>query len=99
MNKTGLLLFAIMAPKAFATAVQLPEAEVPVHLPELPIERPVVARPDVIIDARQLSERACYYDDKQYSLGSVLSVGTVLLECVEEKSFEMNGKLRWLKME
>ncbi|MGL0950356.1 DUF1496 domain-containing protein [Vibrio vulnificus] len=39
--------------------------------------------------------RVCYYQDQAYSIGAVLNVEGVLLECVAEKSFETNGALKW----
>ncbi|WP_419795948.1 DUF1496 domain-containing protein [Vibrio floridensis] len=43
--------------------------------------------------------RVCYYQDQAYSLGAVLSVEGVIIECVAEKSFETNGALRWQKLQ
>ncbi|WP_413113335.1 DUF1496 domain-containing protein [Thaumasiovibrio sp. DFM-14] len=51
------------------------------------------------VDGQRLAARACYYDDKQYSLGSVLALNDVLIECVPENSFETNGALRWQRLE
>lgn len=48
----------------------------------------------VVTDAN-LGSRVCYYEDKAYSLGAVLNVSGVLIECIEEKDFELNGALKW----
>ncbi|WP_087024973.1 DUF1496 domain-containing protein [Thaumasiovibrio subtropicus] len=98
--RTTLLLSLLLFSHGTLAAVQLPESPPPKHLPEVeqPQLLPQRTRPEISIDARRLGERACYYEDKQYSLGSVLQVGDVLLECIEEKSFETNGKLRWQRL-
>lgn len=52
----------------------------------------------VHLDVQGIGKRVCFYDDKAYSLGSVIKVESVLLECVPEKEFEQNGALRWNKV-
>ncbi|PSU09504.1 DUF1496 domain-containing protein [Photobacterium ganghwense] len=56
-------------------------------------------QPTITLEGELTQHRACFYDGKKYSLGAVISVGAVLLECVPEKSFETNGKLRWQTLE
>lgn len=55
----------------------------------------VIKTPDINIGTGALKNRVCLYDGKAYSLGSILQVGRVYLECVPEKSIEKNGKLMW----
>ncbi|OZS43840.1 hypothetical protein ASV53_11305 [Photobacterium sanguinicancri] len=52
----------------------------------------------VQIDVPNVGKRVCFYDDKAYSLGAVISVEKILLECLPEKSFEQNGALSWHKV-
>ncbi|KMV30110.1 hypothetical protein AB733_14260 [Photobacterium swingsii] len=52
----------------------------------------------VHLDVQGVGKRVCFYDDKAYSLGSVIKVENVLLECLPEKEFEQNGALRWHKV-
>lgn len=52
----------------------------------------------VQLDVQGVGQRVCFYDDKAYSLGSVIKVESVLLECLPEKKFEQNGALRWHKL-
>jgi len=52
----------------------------------------------VVTDAN-LGARVCYYEDKAYSLGAVLNISGVLIECIEEKDFELNGSLKWKALE
>lgn len=49
----------------------------------------------VLLSDSKLGKRVCYYNDKAYSLGSVINVEGVVLQCVEEQDFEMNGQLKW----
>lgn len=53
----------------------------------------------VILNEGQINQRVCYFDDKAYTIGAVIVVGEVLLECVAEKDFELNGALKWQKLE
>ncbi|MCG7496648.1 YnjH family protein [Vibrio sp. Of7-15] len=61
----------------------------------LPAYAQVIKTPDINIGTGSLKNRVCLYDGKAYSLGSILQVGRVYLECVPEKSIEKNGKLMW----
>lgn len=49
----------------------------------------------VLLSDSKLGKRVCYYNDKAYSLGAVINVEGVVLQCVEEQDFEMNGQLKW----
>ncbi|CAH1595028.1 MULTISPECIES: YnjH family protein [Vibrio] len=49
----------------------------------------------VVADGK-LGQRVCYYDDKAYTTGAVLSVDGVLLVCTDENDFETNGALKWV---
>ena len=49
----------------------------------------------VLLSDFKLGKRVCYYNDKAYSLGSVINVEGVVLQCVAEQDFEMNGQLKW----
>ncbi len=49
----------------------------------------------VLLSDSKLGKRVCYYNDKAYSLGSVINVEGVVLQCVAEQDFEMNGQLKW----
>ncbi|MGF1717075.1 DUF1496 domain-containing protein [Photobacterium chitinilyticum] len=55
--------------------------------------------PDITIQPRSLSNRVCLYDGKDYSLGSILVVENIVLECKAENDFESNGRLKWHKVE
>ncbi|MFX3701700.1 DUF1496 domain-containing protein, partial [Streptococcus suis] len=43
-------------------------------------------------------QRVCYYDDKAYSIGSVLEIGGVVIKCAVENDFEQNGARRWVEI-
>ncbi|GMQ48989.1 YnjH family protein [Vibrio sp. 10N] len=49
----------------------------------------------VLLSDSKLGKRVCYYNDKAYSLGAVINVEGVVLQCVAEQDFEMNGQLKW----
>jgi hypothetical protein len=49
----------------------------------------------VLLSDSKLGKRVCYYNDKAYSLGAVINVEGVVLQCVAEQGFEMNGQLKW----
>jgi hypothetical protein len=49
----------------------------------------------VLLSDSKLGKRVCFYNDKAYSIGSVIKVGGVVLQCVAEQDFEMNGQLKW----
>ena len=54
------------------------------------------AKPIVIMDGSNNS-RTCLYEGKAYSLGAVILVGSVYLDCVPEKQIETDGRLMWEK--
>ena len=54
------------------------------------------AKPIVIMDGNNNS-RTCLYEGKAYSLGAVILVGSVYLDCVPEKQIETDGRLMWEK--
>lgn len=49
----------------------------------------------IIVADGNNSNQSCYYDDKRYSLGSVLQIDEVYIECVVRNDFELNGSLAW----
>ena len=53
------------------------------------------AKPIVIMDGN--NSRTCLYEGKAYSLGAVILVGSVYLDCVPEKQIETDGRLMWEK--
>lgn len=61
-------------------------------------ETAVGYQPAITLDGTLKKERVCYFDDKAYSLGSVIVVEGILLTCQPEKSFETNGALKWEQM-
>ncbi|MFA0569666.1 DUF1496 domain-containing protein [Vibrio gallaecicus] len=61
----------------------------------------VIATPGkatVVVSQPNTNQRLCYYDDKSYSIGAVLEVSGVLIECKVEKEFELNGTLKWVQL-
>ncbi|PSW20617.1 DUF1496 domain-containing protein [Photobacterium sanctipauli] len=58
-------------------------------------EYSVSSKPKVVVGGQLADQRVCYFDDKKYSLGAVIAVEGVLLECQPEKDFESNGRLSW----
>ncbi|MBY6196158.1 YnjH family protein [Vibrio hangzhouensis] len=52
----------------------------------------------VLLSDSKLGKRVCYYNDKAYSLGSVINVEGIVLQCVAEQDFEMNGQLKWKQL-
>ncbi|MCY9854217.1 YnjH family protein [Vibrio mediterranei] len=52
----------------------------------------------VLLSDSKLGKRVCYYNDKAYSLGAVINVEGVVLQCVAEQDFEMNGQLKWKQL-
>ncbi|OEE79271.1 DUF1496 domain-containing protein [Vibrio genomosp. F6] len=52
-----------------------------------------------LIINEELGQRVCYFEDKAYTIGAVIQVSDILLECVAEKSFETNGALTWVKLD
>ncbi|MBC7004678.1 DUF1496 domain-containing protein [Photobacterium sp. BZF1] len=59
----------------------------------------VKSQPKVSLEGTFNTQRVCFYDGQSYSLGSVISVEGVLLECQPEKHFETNGALQWVRVE
>ena len=55
------------------------------------------AKPLVIMNGSNNLNRVCLYEDKTYSLGAVILVGSVYLDCVPEKKIETDGRLMWEK--
>lgn len=53
----------------------------------------------VIGDSSRVFTRTCYYQDKAYSLGAILQVGSHYMVCTEEKKHESNGALRWAPLD
>ncbi|MDF2155151.1 DUF1496 domain-containing protein [Vibrio sp. CAU 1672] len=49
----------------------------------------------VVADGK-VGQRVCYYNDKAYSVGAVLKVENVLLQCTAANTFETNGALKWV---
>ncbi|MCJ2376223.1 YnjH family protein [Vibrio sp. ZSDZ34] len=49
----------------------------------------------LLLSDSKIGKRVCYYNDKAYSLGSVISAEGVVLQCIAEQDFEMNGQLKW----
>ncbi|MCG3863941.1 DUF1496 domain-containing protein [Photobacterium sp. Ph5] len=47
------------------------------------------------LDGQATNQRLCFYDDKAYSLGAIITIDGFKLECVTEKSIETNGRLMW----
>lgn len=52
----------------------------------------------VLLSDSKIGKRVCYYSDKAFSLGSVISVEGVVLQCVAEQDFEMNSELKWVRL-
>ena len=52
----------------------------------------------VLLSDSKLGKRVCYYNDKAYSLGSVINVEGIVLQCVAEQNYEMNGQLKWKQL-
>ncbi len=56
------------------------------------------AKPVVIMDGSNNMSRICLYEGKAFSLGAVILVGSVYLDCVPEKNVETSGRLKWEKI-
>ena len=56
------------------------------------------AKPLVIMDGSNSLSRVCLYEGKAYSLGAVILIGSVYLDCVPEKKIETDGRLMWGKI-
>ena len=50
----------------------------------------------VVVTQSGQQQRVCYYDDKAYSIGAVLEVSGVVIQCAVENDFETNGALAWI---
>ncbi|WP_299022050.1 DUF1496 domain-containing protein [uncultured Photobacterium sp.] len=59
----------------------------------------VTSKPEITLQPMVQNQRVCFYDGKEYSVGAVLVVGEIILECGPENDFESNGKVRWNKLE
>ena len=57
------------------------------------------AKPVVIMGGSNNVSRICLYENDAYSLGSVIQIGDVYLDCVPEKKIETDGRLMWRKIE
>ena len=57
------------------------------------------AKPLVIMNGSNNLNRVCLYEDKTYSLGAVILVGNVYLDCVPEKKIETDGRLMWERIQ
>ena len=75
-------------------------------LPALLLSLPLVAKevsvksqPKITLDGAFNTQRVCFYEGQSYSLGSVISIEGVLLECQPEKHFETNGALKWVRLD
>ena len=55
-------------------------------------------KPIVIMEGSNNLSRVCLYENKTYSLGAVILVGKIYLDCVPEKKIETDGRLRWEKI-
>ena len=56
------------------------------------------AKPVVIMEGSNNMSRICLYEGKAFSLGAVILVGGVYLDCVPEKNVETSGRLKWEKI-
>ena len=52
----------------------------------------------VVVTQSGQQQRVCYYDDKAYSIGAVLEVSGVVIQCAAENDFETNGALAWIRI-
>ena len=57
------------------------------------------AKPVVLMSGSNNLSRICLYENKAYSLGSVIQIGDVYLDCVPEKKIETDGRLMWKRIE
>lgn len=51
--------------------------------------------PEINLQSGRLDHRVCFYNGEEYSLGAILVVESVVLECKPENDFESNGRLKW----
>ena len=54
--------------------------------------------PEITLQPNTLNHRVCLYGGKEYSLGAILVVEGVVLECKPENDSESNGRLKWHKV-
>ncbi|WP_064608052.1 DUF1496 domain-containing protein [Photobacterium sp. J15] len=59
----------------------------------------VSSKPEITLQPVLQNQRVCFYDGKEYSVGAVLVIGKITIECGPENDFESNGKVRWNKLE
>ncbi|MFB9142072.1 YnjH family protein [Vibrio artabrorum] len=52
----------------------------------------------VIVSHADSKHRICYYNDKAFSIGAIIEVSGVVIQCVAENDFETNGTLSWVEM-
>ncbi|PSV21315.1 DUF1496 domain-containing protein [Photobacterium leiognathi subsp. mandapamensis] len=64
----------------------------------------VTSSPEIVpsvefnLDGQATNQRLCFYENKAYSLGAIIVIDGVILECVAESSIETNGRLMWKKL-
>ncbi|PSU35737.1 DUF1496 domain-containing protein [Photobacterium lutimaris] len=71
----------------------------PLSLPVMAKEISVKSQPALSLEGTFNTQRVCFYQGQSYSLGAVIAIEGVLLECQPEKHFESNGALKWVKIE
>ena len=54
---------------------------------------------NVIVDASKFNQRVCFYADKTYSVGAMLSVGKYIIQCQNLNDFETNSTVGWKQIE
>ncbi len=52
----------------------------------------------LVVGDGKLGQRICYYDDKAYTAGAVIKVDDIVIVCANENKFEMNGSLKWVRV-
>lgn len=70
----------------------------PLSLPVMAKEISVKSQPKLSLEGTFNTQRVCFYEGQSYSLGAVIAIEGVLLECQPEKHFETNGALKWVKI-
>lgn len=50
------------------------------------------------INAAEIGQRVCFYQDMAYSSGAIIQVGEHFLICQNENNFETNGALKWASL-
>ncbi|MCQ1059769.1 YnjH family protein [Photobacterium sp. ZSDE20] len=71
----------------------------PASLPVMAKEISVKSQPKLSLEGTFNTQRVCFYQGQSYSLGAVIAIEGVLIECQPEKHFETNGALKWTKIE